>query len=28
MTYEHEFFEDVDASSIGIRGTYRFGQYW
>jgi hypothetical protein len=27
MTYEHEFFEDVDASSIGIRATYRFGQY-
>jgi hypothetical protein len=28
MTYEHDLFEDVDASSIGIRGTYRFGQYW
>jgi len=27
MTYESDFFEDVDASSIGVRLTYRFGQY-
>jgi len=27
MTYESDFYEDVDASSIGVRLTYRFGQY-
>lgn len=28
MTYENPFVEDVDASSIGIRFTYRWGQRW
>ena len=28
ISYAHEFFEDVDASHIGIRFTYRFGAPW
>jgi len=28
ISYSHEFFEDVDASHVGIRFTYRFGQPW
>jgi len=28
ITYAHEFFEDIDASHVGIRFTYRFGQRW
>jgi hypothetical protein len=28
LTYKHDLFEDVDASHIGIRFTYRYGQKW
>jgi hypothetical protein len=28
LTYKSQFFEDVDASHVGIRFTYRFGQRW
>jgi hypothetical protein len=28
IEYSSEFYEDVDASNIGIRLTYRFGQRW
>jgi hypothetical protein len=28
IKYSHEFFEDVDASHVGIRFTYRFGAPW
>jgi hypothetical protein len=28
IKYSHQYYEDVDASHIGLRFTYRFGQSW